>query len=114
VGAALLCQLKLGDVYYFPLYINLPDGTQVGFPCCTPGQAFPPTLQYTSTATTASSLIQTTMSSQTVSLSNQGIFSLVTDALALIVITSILGLIWVLTSVLRARRKGLGHIRTAG
>ena len=103
--------INLGEVYWYLLYINLPDGSRVGFPCCTPGQAFPPTLQYTSTATTVSSPIQTTMSSQTVSLAKQGIFSLVADGLVLIVIISILGLIWIVASVLRSRRKSLGHIR---
>lgn len=59
--------LNLGGVYYYPLDIHLPDGSTIGLPCCTPGEAFPPTLQPYAT-TSASTLIQsqTTSSSQSV------------------------------------------------
>jgi hypothetical protein len=51
--------LNLGGVYYYPLDIHLPDGSDIGLPCCTPGESFPqPLKMYAAKSTTTSTQFQ--------------------------------------------------------
>jgi ribosomal protein L40E len=60
--------LNLGGVYYYPLDLHLPDGSDIGLPCCTPGEAYPPVLQpYTTTTASSNIESRTTTSSQAAS-----------------------------------------------